>query len=108
MLAGRFAKTRFPKREIEQILAKVKAVRPDFHWKHNALRHAYGSYRTALTRTFRRWRWRWGYSVGMVKNVDYLEAKTFEEGLRWFQIPWPVPAKKRASDPFLRWVAARS
>ena len=46
-----------------------------------------------------------GNSVHMVKR-HYLEAKTFEEGLCWFQISWPVPAKERASSPFLRWVAA--
>ncbi len=104
---GPVCEDKVPQREIEQILAKVKAVRPDFHWKHNALRHAYGSYRTALTQNVPQVALEMGNSVGMVKR-HYLEAKTFEEGLRWFQIPWPVPAKKRASDPFLRWVAARS
>lgn len=94
-----------PQREIEQILSKVKAVRPDFRWKHNALRHAYGSYRTALTQNVPQVALEMGNSVGMVKR-HYLEAKTFEEGLRWFQISWPVSAKKRASDPFLRWVVA--
>ena len=37
-----------PQREIEQIMSKVKKTLPKFRWKHNALRHSYGSYRTAL------------------------------------------------------------
>lgn len=105
--SGPVCEDKVPQREIEQILAKVIAIRPDFRWKHNALRHAYGSYRTALTQNVPQVALEMGNSVGMVKR-HYLEAKTFEEGLRWFQIPWPVPAKKRASDPFLRWVAATS
>lgn len=104
---GPVCEDKVPQREIEQILAKMKADRPDFRWKHNALRHAYGSYRTALTQNVPQVALEMGNSVGMVKR-HYLEAKTFEEGLRWFQIPWPVPAKKRASNPFLRWVAASS
>lgn len=103
--AGPVCKEKVPQREIEQILAKVKTVCPDFRWKHNALRHAYGSYRTALTQNVPQVALEMGNSVGMVKR-HYLEAKTFEEGLQWFQISWPVAAKKRASDPFLRWVAA--
>jgi hypothetical protein len=35
-----------------------------------------------------------------------LEAKTFEEGLRWFRIAWPLPKEERAKSAFLRWVAA--
>ena len=104
---GPVCEAKIPQREIEQILAKVKAVRPDFRWKHNALRHAYGSYRTALTQNVPQVALEMGNSVGMVKR-HYLEAKAFEEGLRWFQVPWPVPAKKRAGDPFLRGVAASS
>jgi integrase len=104
---GPVCEDKVPQREIEQILAKVKAIRPEFGWKHNALRHAYGSYRTALTQNVPQVALEMGNSVGMVKR-HYLEAKTFEEGLRWFQISWPVSSKKRASDPFLRWVAATS
>ncbi len=102
---GPVCEDKIPQREIEQILAKAKTVRPDFRWKHNALRHAYGSYRTALTQNVPQVALEMGNSVGMVKR-HYLEARTFEEGLRWFQISWPVPGKKRANDPFLRWVAA--
>jgi len=102
---GPVCEDKVPQREIEQIVAKVKAARFEFCWKHNALRHAYGSYRTALTQNVPQVALEMGNSVGMVKR-HYLEAKTFEEGLRWFQISWPVPGKKRASDPFLRWVAA--
>jgi integrase len=102
---GPVCKDKIPQREIEQILAKVKTVHPDFRWKHNALRHAYGSFRTALTQNVPQVALEMGNSVGMVKR-HYLEAKTFEEGLRWFQISWPMARKKRASDPFLRWVAA--
>lgn len=102
---GPVCEDKIPQREIEQILAKAKTVRPDFCWKHNALRHAYGSYRTALTQNVPQVALEMGNSVGMVKRY-YLEAQTFEEGLRWFQISWPVPGKKRANDPFLRWVAA--
>jgi integrase len=103
--SGPVCEDKIPQREIEQILAKVKVVQPNFRWKHNALRHAYGSYRTALTQNVPQVALEMGNSVGMVKR-HYLEAKTFEDGLRWFRISWPVPAKKRASDPFLRWVAA--
>ncbi|MFZ3377607.1 MAG: hypothetical protein WA183_18825 [Chthoniobacterales bacterium] len=102
---GPVCEDKVPQREIEQILAKVKAARPNFRWKHNALRHAYGSYRTALTQNVPQVALEMGNSVHMVKR-HYLEAKTFEEGLCWFQISWPVPAKERASSPFLRWVAA--
>ncbi|HEY2799872.1 MAG TPA: site-specific integrase [Chthoniobacterales bacterium] len=102
---GPVCEDKVPQREIEQILAKARMVRPDFHWKYNALRHASGSYRTALTQNVPQVALEMGNSVGMVKR-HYLEAKTFEEGLRWFQVAWPVAAKKRASDPFLRWVAA--
>ena len=102
---GPVCEDKVPQREIEQILAKAKTVRPDFRWKHNALRHAYGSYRTALTQNVPQVALEMGNSIGMVKR-HYLEAKTFEEGLRWFQISWPVAEKKRASNPFLRWVAA--
>lgn len=102
---GPVCEDRVPQREIEQILAKAKSVAPDFRWKHNALRHAYGSYRTALTQNIPQVALEMGNSVGMVKR-HYLEAKTFEEGLRWFRITWPIPANTRASDPFLRWVGA--
>ena len=46
---GSVCADKVPQREIEQIIAKVKKTHPTFRWKHNALRHAYGSYRTALT-----------------------------------------------------------
>ena len=46
---GSVCEDKIPQREIEQIIAKVKKTHPTFRWKHNALRHAYGSYRTALT-----------------------------------------------------------
>lgn len=94
-----------PQREIEQILAKVKLEHPDFRWKHNALRHAYGSYRTALTQNVPQVALEMGNSVHMVKR-HYLEAKTFEEGLRWFKITWPLSKKAREKSPFLRAVAA--
>jgi integrase len=46
---GRVCQAKVPQHEIEQIAAKAKNAHPGFRWKHNALRHAYGSYRTALT-----------------------------------------------------------
>jgi len=94
-----------PQREIEQIMASVKDKHPTFRWKHNALRHAYGSYRTALTQNVPQVALEMGNSVQMVKR-HYLDAKTFEEGLRWFGITWPMPKEERANNPFLRWVAA--
>jgi hypothetical protein len=74
-------------------------------WKHNALRHAYGSYHTALTQNVPQVALEMGNSVRMVKR-HYLEAKTFEKGMRWFRIAWPLPKEERAKSPFLRWVAA--
>lgn len=94
-----------PQREIEQITSKVKKTHPKFRWKHNALRHAYGSYRTALTQNVPQVALEMGNSIHMVKR-HYLEAKTFEDGLRWFEMSWPLPKEERASSPFLRWVAA--
>jgi len=102
---GPVCEDKVPQREIEQIMAKMKRNHPNFRWKHNALRHAYGSYRTALTQNVPQVALEMGNSVHMVKR-HYLEAKTFEEGLRWFGITWPLPTKERASSPFLRWVAA--
>jgi len=96
---------KIPQREIEQILAKVKKAHPKFIWKHNALRHAFGSYRTALTQNVPQVALEMGNSIQMVKR-HYLEAKTFEEGLRWFGVSWPLPTEKRTASPFLRWVAA--
>ncbi len=102
---GPVCEDKVPQREIEQIMAKVKDSHPAFRWKHNALRHAYGSYRTALTQNVPQVALEMGNSVHMVKR-HYLEAKTFEEGLQWFKIRWPLPKKERANHPFLRWVAA--
>lgn len=92
-----------PQREIEQIVAKIKPTNPKFRWKHNALRHAFGSYRTALTQNVPQVALEMGNSIQMVKR-HYLEAKTFEEGLKWFGVPWPLQSKERANHPFLRWV----
>jgi len=102
---GTVCTDKIPQREIEQILAKTKHTHPSFRWKHNALRHAYGSYRTALTQNIPQVALEMGNSVHMVKR-HYLEAKTFEDGLRWFQVPWPLPADARSAHPFLRAVAA--
>ena len=102
---GPVCQDKVPQREIEQIMAKVKKTHPGFRWKHNALRHAYGSYRTALTQNIPQVALEMGNSIQMVKR-HYLEARTFEEGLRWFGITWPLPGKDRANSPFLRWVAA--
>ncbi len=102
---GPVCQDKVPQREIEQIMAKVKKTHPWFRWKHNALRHAYGSYRTALTQNIPQVALEMGNSIQMVKR-HYLEARTFEEGLRWFGITWPLPGKDRANSPFLRWVAA--
>ncbi len=93
-----------PQREIEQIIAKVKKEDPAFKWKHNALRHAFGSYRTALTQNVPQVALEMGNSIQMVKR-HYLEAKTFDEGLKWFSVPWPLQNKERANHPFLRWVS---
>lgn len=102
---GPVCEDKVPQREIEQIMAKVKEAHPSFRWKHNALRHAYGSYRTALTQNVPQVALEMGNSVQMIKR-HYLEAKTFEEGLRWFRVKWPLPNGARAGHPFLRWVAA--
>lgn len=102
---GPVCEDKVPQREIEQILAKLKTDQPDFRWKHNALRHAYGSYRTALTQNVPQVALEMGNSVHMVKR-HYLEAKTFEEGLRWFRLAWPMSKKARESSPFLRGVAS--
>jgi integrase len=102
---GRVCQAKVPQHEIEQIAAKAKNAHPGFRWKHNALRHAYGSYRTALTQNVPQVALEMGNSIQMVKR-HYLEAKTFEEGLRWFRIAWPLPKEERANSPFLRWVAA--
>ena len=93
-----------PQREIEQIIAKLKSTAPHFRWKHNALRHAFGSYRTALTQNVPQVALEMGNSIQMVKR-HYLEARTFEEGLQWFGVPWPLTNKERANHPFLRWVS---
>ena len=93
-----------PQREIEQLMAKLKKEHPSFKWKHNALRHAFGSYRTALTQNVPQVALEMGNSIQMVKR-HYLEAKTFEEGLKWFGVPWPLQSKERANHPFLRWVS---
>ncbi|MGA7393355.1 MAG: hypothetical protein WCC08_19000 [Terrimicrobiaceae bacterium] len=102
---GPVCEAKVPQREIEQIMARVKKTHPAFRWKHNALRHAYGSYRTALTQNVPQVALEMGNSIHMVKR-HYLEAKTFEEGLRWFRIAWLIPKWERAKSPFLRWVAA--
>ena len=96
---------KIPQREIEQILSRVKNKHPSFRWKHNALRHAYGSYRTAITQNIPQVALEMGNSIHMVKR-HYLEAKSFEEGLRWFKIAWPLPKDARTASPFLRAVAA--
>ena len=102
---GPVCEAKVPQREIEQIMAKVKETYPLFRWKHNALRHAYGSYRTALTQNVPQVALEMGNSIHMVKR-HYLEAKTFEDGLCWFRIGWPLLKEERAKSPFLRWVAA--
>jgi len=94
-----------PQREIEQILPKIKETMPKFKWKHNALRHSFGSYRTALTQNIPQVAIEMGNSIQMVKR-HYLEAQTFDAGLDWFGIKWPVPQDIRSKHPFLRWVAA--
>jgi integrase len=102
---GPVCKERVPQREIEQILSKTKGPHPDFKWKHNALRHAYGSYRTAITQNIPQVALEMGNSIHMVKR-HYLEAKTFEDGLAWFRVNWPLPADARSGHPFLRAIAA--
>lgn len=94
-----------PQREIEQLVPKVKEALPKFKWKHNALRHSFGSFRTALTQNIPQVALEMGNSVPMIKR-HYLEAQTFDEGLRWFGATWPVKRDIRSKDPFLRWVAA--
>ena len=39
-----------------------------------------------------------GNSIYMVKR-HYLEAKTFEEGLRWFRTAWPLPERGAREEP---------
>ncbi len=103
--AGPVCEDKVPQREIEQIVAKVQKERPSFRWKHNALRHGYGSYRTALTQNVPQVALEMGNSIQMIKR-HYLEAKTFEQGLRWFRVDWPLRKKARERSPFLRAIAA--
>lgn len=63
-----------PQREIEQIVAKVKKDHPNFRWKHNALRHGYGSYRTALTQNVPQVALEMGNSIPMIKR-HYLKRR---------------------------------
>lgn len=102
---GSVCEDKVPQREIELLVPKVKKEIPTFTWKHNALRHSYGSYRTALTQNVPQVALEMGNSVGMVKR-HYLEAQVFEDGLKWFQLPWPLENNKRSRDPFLRWIPA--
>jgi integrase len=65
---GPVCQAKVPQREIEQIAAKVKNTHPGFRWKHNALRHAYGSYRTALTQNVPQVALEMGNSIQKVKR----------------------------------------
>jgi len=94
---------RVPQREVEQIVRKLKEKMPKFAWKHNALRHSYGSFRTALTQNVPQVALEMGNSLQMVKR-HYLEAQTFEEGIAWFGVQWPVATESKSKDPFLRWI----
>lgn len=102
---GPVCENKISQHEIDRILANVKDTHPDFRWKHNALRHSFGSYRTALTQNIPQVALEMGNSVQMIKR-HYLEAKSFEEGLAWFRVAWPLKKDARTSSPFLRAVAA--
>jgi integrase len=54
-------------------------------WRHNALRHAYGSFRLAVTQDPQRVSYEMGNSVRMVFR-HYRALVTEEEGKRWFGI----------------------
>lgn len=56
-------------------------------WKKNALRHSYGTYRTAQTQDMPRVSLEMGNSVPMVKK-HYFEAVSQEEGRRGFESPY--------------------
>lgn len=58
-------------------------------WKHNALRHSYGSYRVAITKSVDQTSLEMGNSTAMVKK-NYLEAVTEDQAAQWFCV---MPSK---------------
>lgn len=64
---------------------KRLAKRAGVAWKHNALRHSYGSYRAAVTQNLPQVALEMGNSVKMV-NKHYREAFTPEQGKTWFAL----------------------
>jgi hypothetical protein len=61
------------------------AVAAGLKWKHNALRHSYGSYRVAETKNIHQVSLEMGNSPAMVKR-HYLEAVHEDEAEKWFSI----------------------
>lgn len=61
-------------------------------WKKNALRHSYGTYRTAQTQDMPRVALEMGNSVEMIKK-HYFEAVSEAEGHAWFS-NYPSDAQK--------------
>jgi integrase len=69
-------------------------------WRRNALRHSFCSYRVAITSDIPLVSTESGNSPAMIKRC-YWEVKHFDEGLRWFGLPLPIPAQ-RCQEPFLK------
>jgi hypothetical protein len=63
------------------------ALKPGL-WKKNALRHSYGTFRTAETQDMPRVSLEMGNSVAMVRK-HYFEAVSQEEGTAWFYFHAP-------------------
>jgi hypothetical protein len=62
-------------------LAKAAGI----SWKHNALRHSFGSFSLAVVQDVKKVSYQMGNSVQMVFN-HYRELLTEDEGKRWFSI----------------------
>ncbi len=64
-------------------MAKASGVK----WKVNALRHSYGTYRTAVVKNLGEVSLEMGNSIPMIRR-HYYEARQEEEGKAWFEV-WP-------------------
>ncbi|XHR29591.1 MAG: tyrosine recombinase XerC [Chthoniobacteraceae bacterium] len=61
------------------------SVKAGVKWKHNALRHSFGSYRVAATKSVDQTSLEMGNSAAMVRK-HYLEAVHAEEAAAWFGV----------------------
>lgn len=76
----------------EAVIDKLEKVLPA-GWKKNALRHSFGTYRTAVTADMPRVSLEMGNSVEMI-NRHYHDARTAKEGKAWFALT-PAKVKRR-------------